>query len=153
MKDPAGNLRCRAAFGPTTGPNQTRNIGHGTHKPSHKDSDRFWTVFWVFRPRSETTTLREAERDLTSRCWTVFQLRHSSASKTLTSHIHGTLFQTLATLAMLAMVFKLRDGSAAKTLTSPLNRRIPTSDRSNFNLAWGLGPWMGPWMSPNPMNL
>ncbi len=43
--DPAGNLRFRIGFGSKAGPNQAQNIRHGTHKPAHDDSERFWPNF------------------------------------------------------------------------------------------------------------
>ncbi len=39
-----------------TGPKQSPNIRHGTHKPAHNDSERFLDVFGVFR-RPETFKL------------------------------------------------------------------------------------------------
>ncbi len=54
---PAGNLRFRTGFGPKAGPNQDQNIRHGTHKPAHNDSERFWANLGVFRRRSETCKL------------------------------------------------------------------------------------------------
>ena len=54
-KDPAGNLRFRTGFGPKAGPNHAQNIRHGTHKPAHNDSERFWADSGVFRRRSETS--------------------------------------------------------------------------------------------------
>ncbi len=57
FKEPARNLRVRAGFVPKADPNQTQNIRHGTHKPAHNDSERFWAGFGVFRRRSETSQL------------------------------------------------------------------------------------------------
>ena len=53
FKDPAGNLRFRAGFGPEAGPNQAQHIRHGTHKPAHNDSERFWADLGMFRRRSD----------------------------------------------------------------------------------------------------
>ena len=44
---------------PEAGPNQAQNIRHGTHKPAHDDSERFWPDFGAFRRRSEPFNLRE----------------------------------------------------------------------------------------------
>ncbi len=44
-KDLAVNLRFRTRFGPKAGPKQAQNIRHGTHKPAHNDSERFWPDF------------------------------------------------------------------------------------------------------------
>ncbi len=60
FKDPAGNLRFRTGFGPKSGPNQAPNIRHGTHKPAHNDSERFWSDSGVFRRRSETFKIRDS---------------------------------------------------------------------------------------------
>jgi hypothetical protein len=57
FKDPAWNLRFRTGFGPKARPNQNSNIRHGTHKPAHNESERFWANFGVFRRRSETFKL------------------------------------------------------------------------------------------------
>ncbi len=54
FKHPAGNLRYRAGFGPKAGPKQAPQIRHGTHKPPHNDSERFWADFGEFRRGSET---------------------------------------------------------------------------------------------------
>ncbi len=58
-----GNLRSRTEFGPKAGPNQTQNIRHGTRKPAHHDSERFWADFAVFRRRSETFELRDSSAE------------------------------------------------------------------------------------------
>ena len=45
FKIPAGNLRFRIGFGPKAAPNQAQNTRYGTHRPAHKDSERFWPLF------------------------------------------------------------------------------------------------------------
>ncbi len=59
-KDPAGNLRFQRGFGPKAGPNQAQNIRHGTHRPAHNNSERFWPHFGVFRQRSRIFYLRDS---------------------------------------------------------------------------------------------
>ena len=53
FKDPSGNLRFRPKFEPKAEPNQAQKIRHGTHKPAHNDSDRFWADFCLFRRRPQ----------------------------------------------------------------------------------------------------
>ncbi len=38
-----------------------QHIWHGTHKPAHSDSERFWADFGVFRRRSETLNCEIAQ--------------------------------------------------------------------------------------------
>ncbi len=44
LEDPAGNLQFRTGFGPKSGPNKALNIRHGTHKPTHNDSNQHTTI-------------------------------------------------------------------------------------------------------------
>ncbi len=44
-KDPAGNLRFRAGSEPERRQNQAKHVRHGTQKPAHNESERFWTDF------------------------------------------------------------------------------------------------------------
>ncbi len=64
LKDPAGNLRFRAGSGPKPRPNQAQNILHGTQKPAHNDSERFWANFGLFRRRSKIINCEIAQPSL-----------------------------------------------------------------------------------------
>ncbi len=55
FKDPAMNLRFRTGFGPKAGPNEAQTVRHGTHKPAHNVSERFWPDVGVFRRRRSET--------------------------------------------------------------------------------------------------
>ncbi len=49
FQDPKRNLRFQTGFGPKTMPDQAQNTWHGAHRPAHKDSERLWPDFGVFR--------------------------------------------------------------------------------------------------------
>ncbi len=67
-KDPAGNIRFRAGFGPKTKPNQAQNSRHGAHGPAHNDS---WPIPACFDddPKLRNCEIAQSSKGAGSNFW------------------------------------------------------------------------------------